>query len=90
MPLPDGHTLLTLFIVACGAGAFLRLVAKEKCRREKHLDLRLHEKMKELEEEECQRRLRQGRSGDEGGQDDDGGGADDEEEQAESDDSIPP
>jgi len=50
VPLMDGHMLLIVLIVACGSGIFLRLVAKEKRRREKHLELRLQEKIKELAE----------------------------------------
>ena len=57
MPLIDADMLLTLLIVACGSGLFLRLVAKEKHRREQHLELRLQEKIKELEEEECRRQV---------------------------------
>lgn len=51
MPFMDGHTLLTLLIAASGAGMFLRVVAKEKRRRDKHLELRLQEKAKQLEAE---------------------------------------
>jgi len=47
----DGHTLLIVLILAAGTGMFLRLVAKEKHRRERHLELRLQEKVKELENE---------------------------------------
>jgi len=50
MPVMDGATLLVLFIVACGSGLFLRLVAKEKHRRERHIQQRFLEKVKELEE----------------------------------------
>ena len=52
----DGHTWLVVFSVAWGTGIFLRLVAKEKHRREKYLSLRLLEKARELEEEEEHKR----------------------------------
>jgi len=50
MPSPDFHTLLTAIILAGGAGIFLRLVGKEKHRRETWLQLRLNEKIEELKE----------------------------------------
>jgi hypothetical protein len=37
----DGQTLLTAFLMLLGTGVFLRIVAKEKRRREKHLELRV-------------------------------------------------
>ena len=60
MPLMDAHTLLTLVVLAGGSGIFLRLVAKEKRRREKHLGLRLLGKAKELEEETRLKQLLEG------------------------------
>ena len=50
MPPPEFQTLLTALILAGGAGIFLRLVGKEKHRREKWLQLRFDEKIKELKE----------------------------------------
>ncbi|GMU24413.1 MAG: hypothetical protein AMXMBFR13_44870 [Phycisphaerae bacterium] len=44
----------TLLIAAGGAAVFLRLVAKEKNRRERHLLYRLDEQIKKLKEEERQ------------------------------------
>ncbi len=52
MPMLDGHTLLTMFVVALGPAMYLRIVAKEKRRREKHLIVRLEKKLKELEAQE--------------------------------------
>lgn len=40
-----------LLIALLGAGAFLRLVAKEKHRRERHLQFRLDEQIRIIEEE---------------------------------------
>ena len=57
MLLMDAQTLLTLLVVAGGSGVFLRLVAKEKHRREKHLAFRLLEEVKELEEEARRKQL---------------------------------
>lgn len=48
MPPPDYQTLLMVFIALLGGGIFLRIVAKEKHRREKWLQFRLEEKLKEL------------------------------------------
>lgn len=59
MPFMTGQTLLTILIVAAGGGLFLRLVAKEKRRRDKHLEFRLTVKMKELDEE-AKRRAEEG------------------------------
>ena len=42
------NILLTLAVLMAGAGIFLRLVAKEKHRREKWLQFRLEEKIKKL------------------------------------------
>lgn len=46
----DGSLITTGLILAAGCGLFLRLVAKEKHRREKHLQMRLEEKIQEQEE----------------------------------------
>ena len=45
---PEFETLLTVLILAGAAGIFLRLVGKEKHRRETWLQLRLNEKIEEL------------------------------------------
>lgn len=47
---PDAHLLITLLILATGALVFVRLVAKEKHRRDRHLEYRLQEKLKAAEE----------------------------------------
>ena len=52
MPPPDYQTLLMVLIAVSGAGIFLRIVAKEKHRREKWLQFRLEEKLKELKAKE--------------------------------------
>lgn len=44
MPFADGQSLLIIFIVLLGCGLFLRMVAKEKRRRERYLEVRLMEK----------------------------------------------
>ena len=49
------HIWLALTILAVGALVFVRLVAKEKHRREQYLEIRLAAKMKQLEQEENQR-----------------------------------
>ena len=54
--MPDSHLMTTLLVMFVGSGVFLRIVAKEKHRREKHLQLRLMEKAKELKEEEERKR----------------------------------
>jgi hypothetical protein len=46
----DGQILSVLLVVAIGAGIFLRLVAKEKHRRERHLQFRLEEQLHNIEE----------------------------------------
>ena len=46
------HLPLVGVIVFLGGMIFLRLVAKEKYRRERYLELRLAEKMRQQEEEE--------------------------------------
>ena len=48
----DGTLILTGLIIATGCGLFLRLVAKETQRRERYLQLRLAEKLKEQEARE--------------------------------------
>ncbi len=48
MPPPEFETLLTVLILAGAAGIFLRLVGKEKDRRETWLQLRFDEKIEEL------------------------------------------
>jgi hypothetical protein len=50
MPFMDGHSLLIILVLLAGSGLFLRVVAKEKRRREKHLEYRLIERMQVLEE----------------------------------------
>jgi len=49
MPSPEFQTLLTALLLAGGVGVFLRIVGNEKNRREKWLQLRLEEKIKEIE-----------------------------------------
>lgn len=46
----DTELLLALLVLAGGAGIFLRIVAKEKLRREKWLLFRQEMKVKELKE----------------------------------------
>ena len=48
MPPPEFQTLLTALILAGGTGIFLRLVGKEKHRREKWLQHRLNEKIEKF------------------------------------------
>lgn len=48
----EWSTFQTLLILFAGMGIFLRLVAKEKHRREKHLLFRLEEKIRKLREEQ--------------------------------------
>jgi hypothetical protein len=58
MPFMDLQSLLTVFVILFGCGLYLRMVAKEKRRREKHLELRLIRKnyaeVKRQEREEKQ------------------------------------
>jgi hypothetical protein len=54
MPPADYQTLLTVLLSLLGGGVFLRIVAKEKHRREKWLQFRLEEKLKELRAKEIQ------------------------------------
>jgi len=44
----DLQWLCTLFVLFLGAGGYLRIVGKEKRRREKWLHFRLEEKLREL------------------------------------------
>jgi len=46
MPTYDASILLVLAMIACGTGIFLRLVAKEKYRREKWLQIRFEEQLR--------------------------------------------
>lgn len=55
--MPDAHTIFTALILVSGTGVFLRLVAKEKHRREKHLQLRVIQKAEELRKEEESRQM---------------------------------
>jgi hypothetical protein len=50
--MPDSHTIITVVVLFTGTMVFLRLVGKEKHRREKHLQLRVIEKVNELKREE--------------------------------------
>ncbi len=45
----DGHILQTVVVLSLGVGIFLRLVAKEKHRRERHLQFRLEEQVRKIE-----------------------------------------
>jgi hypothetical protein len=54
MPYMDGQSLFTAFILLAGTGLFLRMVAKEKRRREKHLEYRLFVKTQAAAEEQRQ------------------------------------
>jgi hypothetical protein len=44
MPFMDSQSLLTILTVLLGSGLFLRMVAKEKRRREKYLEFRRFQK----------------------------------------------
>ena len=48
----DAHTLLTVLILMFGCGLFLRMVGKEKRRRERHLELRAEEMLNAQAESE--------------------------------------
>lgn len=50
MPPQAGDALVMLTMIAVGCGIFLRIVAKEKHRRERYLMWRLEEKTRELEQ----------------------------------------
>ena len=50
MPSVEMHLLVNGLVLVVGCGVFLRLVAKEKHRREKYLQLRLEEMVKEIKE----------------------------------------
>lgn len=47
----DWSVIQSMVILTTGAGLYLRLVTKEKQRREKHLQLRLDEQLRQLREE---------------------------------------
>jgi hypothetical protein len=51
MSLLDTPTLVTLLVLVSGSGAFLRMVAKEKRRRERHLQFRLEEQNRKSKEQ---------------------------------------
>lgn len=51
----DLQWLCTLFVLTLGAGGYLRIVGKEKRRREKWLQHRLDEKLRELKNEQAAR-----------------------------------
>ncbi|MGQ9651022.1 MAG: hypothetical protein ACUVXJ_13010 [Phycisphaerae bacterium] len=51
----DAQSLLTILSILLGTGLFVRMVAKEKHRRDKHLELRRYEK--EQAEAERQKRI---------------------------------
>lgn len=55
MPNNDHLWVLAFLIAVSGAGMFVRVLAKEKHRREKHLKLRLEAKMRQLADEERQK-----------------------------------
>lgn len=57
MPFMDAQSLLTILCILLGTGLFVRMVAKEKHRRDKHLELRRYEK--EQAEAERQKRMAQ-------------------------------
>jgi len=46
------HFLVEALVIVAGCGAFLRLVGKEKRRREKYLQLRLEEVLKDLKDKQ--------------------------------------
>jgi len=48
MPLESSEILFALLVLAFGGGIFLRLVAREKHRREQHLKYRLYEEVEQL------------------------------------------
>jgi hypothetical protein len=52
MLIAPGILIGSLFIIA-GAFLFLRIVGKEVHRRDKYLELRLHEKLEELKKQEA-------------------------------------
>ncbi len=52
MSLINGQSLLTVFLVLLGSAIFLRIVAKEKRRREKYLQLRVLRHNQAVQEQE--------------------------------------
>jgi hypothetical protein len=54
MAVTETDLLFTLFVLALGAGLFLRIVAKEKERREKWLLFRQETRIKELKQKQRQ------------------------------------
>ncbi len=58
--MPDFQYLVTGLIVLAGAGLFVRIVAKEKHRREKHLQWRLLEQARKQEQAAARRAFEQG------------------------------
>ncbi len=48
----DGQSVLTAFLVLLGSAIFLRIVAKEKRRREKYLELRVLRHNRAVQEQE--------------------------------------
>lgn len=51
MPIDNPHNLLIMMTILFGTGVFLRLVGKEKHRREKYLKQRLEDKINELKKQ---------------------------------------
>lgn len=51
MPFGDAQSMMTLCMMLLAGGIWLRLVAKEKHRREKYLHKRLEDKIEELKNE---------------------------------------
>jgi len=51
MPVNDAHLLLVAMIILLGSGVFLRLVGKEKHRREKYLKQRFENTLNELKQQ---------------------------------------
>ncbi len=73
MPIMDGHLLLTILVMMAGCGVFLRMVAREKRRREKHLLFRLEEEIeKEKKVREAQGEEVEAKEGNGEGQEDQG------------------
>jgi hypothetical protein len=56
MPLAETDLLLTAFALLAGAGLYLRIIAKEKHRREKWLQFRQETRIKELKQKQQQAR----------------------------------
>ena len=51
MPVDDAHLMVVIMAVLAGCGIFLRLVGKEKNRRERYLRQRLEDKILELKKQ---------------------------------------